>query len=179
MIDRQKKAEKGDTKAMASLAVDYLTVGEVIEGDSSEQFFRECLEFAVNAKEANEPEAFRLLASLYENGYGVEQDKDKALEYYTAGSDLGDALCQLSLGVRYITGTDIPEDKEKGFELCMKSAEQGNGTARKAVGNCYQFGHGTEHDMKKAIYWYEKALEIIDDPELQMKVMAFKTLPDL
>lgn len=49
----------------------------------------------------------------------------------------------------------------------------------KNVGMCYQFGHGVNESMKKAIYWYEKALEVIDDPELAQKVMIFKTMPDI
>ena len=73
----------------------------------------------------------------------------------------------------------MPEDKEKGFELCLKAAEQGNGVAMRAVGTCYQFGHGVQDDMEKAIYWYEKALEVIDDPELARKVMVFKSLEEV
>ena len=46
----------------------------------------------------------------------------------------------------------------------------------RALGQCYQFGHGTLGNMKTAIEWYEKALEVIDDPELERKVMVFKTL---
>jgi len=49
----------------------------------------------------------------------------------------------------------------------------------KTVGTCYQFGHGVDDNMKSAIYWYEKYLEVADDPELAQKVMVFKTLPDL
>ena len=32
--------------------------------------------------------------------------------------------------------------------------------------------------MEKTIEWYERALEIIDDPELARKVVFFKTLLD-
>ena len=46
----------------------------------------------------------------------------------------------------------------------------------KDVGRCYQFGNGVEDDMDLAIEWYEKALEVIADPELERKVQVFKML---
>ena len=32
--------------------------------------------------------------------------------------------------------------------------------------------------MKTAVEWYEKALEVIDDPELEQKTMMFKMMAD-
>ena len=44
------------------------------------------------------------------------------------------------------------------------------------VGRAYQFGNGAEADMSLAIKWYEKALEVINDPELEQKVAVFKMI---
>ncbi|WP_026499266.1 SEL1-like repeat protein [Butyrivibrio sp. WCD2001] len=44
------------------------------------------------------------------------------------------------------------------------------------LGRCYQFASGTPGNMKKAVEWYEKALEVIDDPELEQKTMMFKMM---
>ena len=46
----------------------------------------------------------------------------------------------------------------------------------KNLGYCYQFGYGVDGDMQKAIEWYEKSLEIVNDPELKEKVEVFKAI---
>ncbi len=47
------------------------------------------------------------------------------------------------------------------------------------LGMCYQFAKGTPGNMSKAVEWYEKALEVLDDPDLIQRVMAFKPLADI
>ena len=104
------------------------------------------------------------------NNAGGTTQKDRLLVFglYNVYNNLKNRTC-----------FGLEEKRKKGFALYMKSAEQGHGLAMKAVGVCYQFGEGVEDNMKEAIKWYEKALEVIDDPELARKVMVFKTLPDL
>ena len=58
----------------------------------------------------------------------------------------------------------------------MKSAQQGYGLAMADVGRCYQFGNGVMGNMKTAVEWYEKALEVIHDPELERKTAMFKMI---
>ena len=62
--------------------------------------------------------------------------------------------------------------------MIKQAAEQGYGLAMRDLGRCYQFATGTPGNMKTAIEWYEKALEKIDDPELEQKTALFKTLAD-
>ena len=173
------KADQKDTGAMAELANQLMAVGKNVGGTAEEQFYAKSVELAEKADAANEPEACWVLALAYEHGRGVQENTEKALAYYQKGTDLGNLDCQANLGVHYIEGKIVPEDKVKGFKLCLKAAEKGNGTAMRAVGACYQFGHGVQDDMKKAIHWYEKALEVINDPELAKKVMIFKSLEDV
>ena len=173
------KADKNDTKAIAELASQMMAVGKNVGEPAEEQFYAKSVALAEKADAANEPEACWVLALAYEHGRGVRKNAEKALAYYKKGSDLGNLDCQANLGALYIEGKIVPEDKVKGFKLCLKAAEQGNGTAMKATGACYQFGHGVQDDMKKAIYWYEKALEVIEDPELARKVMIFKSLENV
>lgn len=46
------------------------------------------------------------------------------------------------------------------------------------VGRCYQFGTGTMGNMKKAVEWYEKACDVLDDPELAEKTKIFKSMSE-
>ena len=173
------EADRGDTRAMAGLAGQMMSVGMNMGGPTEKQFYTKSVELAKKADAANEPEACWVLALAYEHGRGVRKNAKRAMAYYQKGADLGNLDCLANLGVYYIEGEKVPEDKKKGFELCLKAAEQGNGVAMRAVGTCYQFGHGVQDDMEKAIYWYEKALEVIDDPELARKVMIFKSLEEV
>lgn len=78
-----------------------------------------------------------------------------------------------------MSGINLKKDYHKGFELIKAAAEQGYGLAMRDLGRCYQFANGTPGNMKTAIEWYEKALEVIDDPELEQKVMMFKMMGDM
>ena len=178
IVNLQKKAEVGDAKAMAELAEEYMKIGGNIGGDYEENFYKMSVDLANKAQGLGESSAQWILALAYEHGRGVTANAEKAIAHFRLGAEMGNASCQQALGCCYIKGEGVPENKEKGFALCMKAAEQGNGLAMKNVGMCYQFGHGVDESMKKAIYWYEKSLEVIDDPELAQKVIIFKTMPD-
>ena len=84
-----------------------------------------------------------------------------------------------NLGIEYMSGTNLKKDYHKGFELFKAAAEQGYGLAMRDLGICYQFATGTTGNMKTAVEWYEKALEVIDDPELEQKVMMFKMMGEM
>ena len=80
----------------------------------------------------------------------------------------------------YISRGNVPGKTAKdAFELIKKAAEKGNVLAMRNLGHCYQFEEGTNHDMKQAIFWYEKYLEHEEDEELARKVMIFKMMPDI
>lgn len=178
LVELQKKADAGDAQAMAELAGMLMAIGRIVGEKSEAGFYEKSIALAQAAEQENVPAAQYVLALAYENGRGVEKNTKKAMEHYERGAQLGSAECQHNLGCCYLDGDPVPEDKERGFELCMEAAKQGCGPAMKTVGRCYQFGNGVQQSMKHAVYWYEKALERIQDPELAQKVAVFKTLPD-
>ena len=117
-----------------------------------------------------------VLALAYENGRGVNQDTSVAIDYYKKGAELKHAGCMHSLGCYYIRGENVEKNNRKAFGLFKESAELGYGLAMRDVGRCYQFATGTPGNMKTAVEWYEKALEVIDDPELEQKTALFKMM---
>ena len=98
------------------------------------------------------------------------------MKIFEKGAALDHAPCQNSLASYYTNDEYVEPDYDKAFDLFNKAANQGYGLAMANIGRCYQFGYGVECDMQKAIEWYEKALEIIDDPELEQKVGLFKMM---
>ena len=90
---------------------------------------------------------------------------------------LGHAPSMNSLACACILEETDGKTKEDAFELFKKAAEMGNIDAMKNLGRCYQYEEGTDYNMEKAVFWYEKYLEHRNDEELAKKVMIFKTMP--
>ena len=57
---------------------------------------------------------------MYEEGEGVEENKEKALYWYTKAADNGDTQAMHNLGVMYYKGDGI----EKNSDLAKKYFEQ-------------------------------------------------------
>lgn len=178
-VEVAKKAAAGDAQAQADLAEILMLQSGNLEQAGPEDDYALAVELARKSAAQNNGDGLWQLALAYAHGRGVEEDKAKAVELFRKGAELGNAKCQQNLAVYYLQGEVVEENQKYGFELAMKSAQQGNGLGMRTVGQCYQFGNGVEDDMTRAIYWYEKALKVIDDPELAQKVHMFKNLESL
>lgn len=177
-VAAEKIVNTGDAQAQADLAEVYMFIGNSLDQADPDADYAIALEYAQKAAAQNNGDGLWALALAYEHGRGVEEDVEKAIECYRKGAELGHAPSQHSLACYYFRGDVLEEDHEKAFTLCMKSAEQGYGLAMRDVGRAYQFGNGVDDDMSLAIEWYEKALEVINDPELEQKVAVFKMLEE-
>ncbi|MDY0351880.1 MAG: tetratricopeptide repeat protein [Desulfobulbaceae bacterium] len=83
--------------------------------------------------EQGEAEAQFKLGALYKNGEGVEQNYDKALEWYTKSAEQGYADAQVILGAMYYTGQGVEQDKSKAFEWWSKAAAQDNEAGKRSL----------------------------------------------
>ncbi len=176
MAEVQDKAKNGDADAQTILAEGFMKLGPVLTQAGSDADYKESFKWAKKAADQDHGKAIWILALAYEHGRGVPINMKKAIELYTKGAELNDPHCQHNLGCQYMSGVNIKMDRHKGFALIKKSAQQGYGLAMRDLGRCYQFATGTKGNMKTAIKWYEKALKVIDDPELARKMIAFKEL---
>ncbi|MBP5419901.1 MAG: SEL1-like repeat protein [Bacteroidales bacterium] len=87
----------------------------------------------------------------------VEQDYQKAVEWYTKAAEQGYARAQYNLGDCYKNGRGVEQDYQKAVEWYTKAAEQGDETAQCNLGNCYKNGQGVEQNYQKAVEWFTKA----------------------
>ena len=94
-----------------------------------------------------------LLGTLYVNGSGVKLDKKKAVRLYRAAADRGDAFAQLKLALLI----DCQETREEAFRYYALAADQGSASGETCLGCCYRDGEGTEVDLGKARYWFQRA----------------------
>ena len=172
-----KKIDSGDAQAQADLAgVLMALAGSLEQAGTTEDDYNKAFELATKSAEQDNGDGIWALALCYEHGRGVAANVDIAIELYERGAELGHAPSQHSLACYYFRGDVLEQDNKKAFDLCMKSAEQGYGLAMADVGRCYQFGNGVMGNMKTAVEWCEKALEVIDDPELERKTAMFKMI---
>ncbi len=113
------------------------------------------------SKEAEQGDAHaqRELGFCYYFGVDVEQDYEKAVEWWTKAAEQGDASAQGCLGRCYYYGDGIEQDYEKAVEWCRKAAEQGHAWAQYYLGYCYDKGNGVEKNGEEAIRWWKKAAD--------------------
>lgn len=179
MANLYDKALSGDAQAQADYAEALVKIGGVLEQAGSDADYAESVMWAERAIQQGNGKGYWILALAYQHGRGVEADLDKAIELYQMGVNLGDVSCIYNMGCKYLTGEGVVQDKHKGFEMIKNAAEHGNGYAMRELGRCYQFANGTMGNMSTAVEWYEKALEIIKDPELEQKVQTFKMMAEM
>lgn len=178
MYEASKNAENGDPAAQAEYASFLMKMGKTDSQVNGDKDFVESVKWAEKAAAQGNADALWTLALAYEQGRGVEEDRNKAIELYAKGAELNHPDSMNSLAA-FISRREVPgKTKQDAFELIKKAAEMGNVLAMRNLGHSYQFEEGTGFDMKQAIYWYEKYLEHEEDEELAQKVMIFKMMPD-
>lgn len=106
---------------------------------------------------------------MYHNGIGVEQNTERALEYYhlSASQKNADAYYALGIfsqrplililqGAIYSTGEEgIAANLKEAFRFYKLSAKYGKMEAKYSVGLMYENGAGVEQNKKKAYKYYK------------------------
>lgn len=118
------------------------------------------------AAEADSRDAQFNLALCYERGLGVEEDKEKAAQWYRKAKD--DPMSLYRLGHLYESGFISRADgaqanNGKAFGLYKKAAKRGNFDAQLAMARCLNNGIGVAKEPLDAPFWYNKAIEQMRD----------------
>lgn len=74
-------------------------------------------------------------------------------------ADVGNAIAQYNLGVRYAFGEGIRQDHRKAFEWYQKSANQQNSKAQYNLGVAYSMGEGVRQNKATAKEWFGKSCD--------------------
>jgi hypothetical protein len=125
------------------------------------------MEMAIKAFKAaankGSPFAIHSLGLIYVEGFGVEEDKEKAFSYFTLGAESLFPPSQNSLGNLYMDGYP---DSARSFYNYRKAAKLYESAARNDhkhaqfnIGNAYRTGKGKAKDLLKAHSWFEKAAD--------------------
>ncbi len=170
------KAENGDAQAQADLAIGYRKLAGSLEQAGAGTDYDEAVKWARLSAEQNNGDGLWALGRSYQSGSGIDYDMDKAIECFKRGAQLGNPPCKYNLGCEYLSGTSIGEDQPKGFALVKEAAEEGYAYAFKDLGDCYLHGTGCEKDANDALYWYERSIREIKNPQLESFVELMKMM---
>jgi TPR repeat protein len=66
---------------------------------------------------------------MYEYGKGIEQDYEKAVQWYKKAAEKGYARAEYNLGVMFEHGKGVEQDYEKAVQWYMKAEEKGYASA--------------------------------------------------
>ncbi|RKQ34006.1 tetratricopeptide repeat protein [Oceanobacillus halophilus] len=155
-------ALKGHGDAMNNYA-DMHFRGEYVEKNNERAF-----ELFTIAAKRGVPESMYTLAYLYENGIGTEQHRDKAKYWFTQSALHGDDFAANRLGKEAVEHGD-GKDALRWFKM---AADREDLYGEFNLGMCYESGIGTQINLKKAKYWYQKAA-LKGDQEAKAKLKEF------
>ena len=97
------------------------------------------------------------LAIMYDLGEGINQNSEKAMEYYRAAAEQGHADAQNNLGAMYEEGESVDPNYKEAMKWYRLAAENGNKDAPNNIGVMYMVGHGVSRDFLMAHKWFTVA----------------------
>ena len=154
----QKAADLGSLDGMYSLSTIYFLYG------SSDVEKQKGLEFQLEAAKLGHAPAMYNMGCSYEFGDTViQQDPQKAAEWFQMATDHGHSRGAYRLGMCYEDGFGVSRDLNKAYELYMKSIDMGEIAPMSRIGVFYLEGKVVPKDPQKAIEWFKKGAEYGDD----------------
>lgn len=143
----RQKAETGDAEAMAILC------GKLLEKNRGTEC-KEVLELAQKSAEMNCPSGKNTLGYLYEHGYCVAPNPQKAFELYKEAANEKEPIALCNVGNCYLRGFVVKKDTTEALKYIEKSAMQGYPLAQYQLAFLYYYGGNTiKKDVSKSIEW--------------------------
>lgn len=124
--------------------------------DTPEDFVKAVDYFERSVENGNEM-AWFYLGYCYENGFGVKENQDKAIERYKKAIEFGIPLAMLNCGNILLNRGKI----EEAIGIFERAVPLGESRAAYNLGFIYEFEHDFV-DGEKSLYWYKKAVELGD-----------------
>jgi enhanced entry protein EnhC len=149
LIWLSKSAASGNPKALTRLGAIYIE-GKLVKKDEVKG-----LELLNKAASQNFTPAMLELGdmALMQNNY------DKALEWYNKAANMHDLNAYLHLAHAYLQDKSIIYDPKTGFLWTLKAAQDNLIQAKRELANLYQKGIGVEADATIAQQWLEQATQ--------------------
>lgn len=136
--------------------------------------YKTALESLLPAAEQGHPGAQVAMGMMYDYGYAVERNGEKAFEYYMMAADQGDAEGLYRVGGAYETGTGVDPSNEKARAYYWRAAELGNTSALLRLGNHFLRGLGVKLSAERAFEFYQQAVDLGDSTGYTRMAIAYE-----
>lgn len=142
-----------DSKAQALLGKCYRDGSYEMPIDPEKSYFW----FEKSSQQNNKLGLFGL-GLCYEEGFGIEQNYEKALECFKLSAQQGFDYANTYIGDCYFNGKlGLNFDNREAVNYWKKAAEKGEMVAQCRYGVCYQLGLELNQDADKAFKWFKKS----------------------
>lgn len=160
---------KAIIKAIGLVALLWSGLGHVLASESGDLFAEGYMEYffgenyplaftkLLAAAEQGDASAQYNLGDMYDQGQGVAQGYQQAVQWYRKAAEQGLAQAQSNLGNMYANGQGIAQDYQQAVQWYRKAAEQGDASAKHNLGNMYAKGQGVAQDYVEAHKWFNLA----------------------
>ena len=146
-------ANRGDALAGLNVAYSYP------EGSpESEEIFKKHFESVKVLADRGDIIAQSEIADIYKNGWGIEKDIDKAIEFLKKSAEGGYGRSANEMGNIYYNNENYKE-AARWYRL---GADLNNDRAAYNLAGMYRVGEGVTQDYAEAAKWYTKAAELGD-----------------
>ncbi|MEX6632427.1 tetratricopeptide repeat protein [Hyphococcus lacteus] len=107
--------------------------------------------------EHGDADAQHLMGYLFENGFGVKRNLQRAVELYVMAARGGQADAQFALGELALEGDGIEKSAKTAAGWYLLAAKQEHALAKLRLGVLYAEGNGVDRDRQKALSYFEDA----------------------
>ncbi|MGC7560008.1 tetratricopeptide repeat protein [Pasteurella sp. PK-2025] len=94
---------------------------------------------------------------MYDEGDGVEQNKQLALKWYQKSAEQHHPDAQYHLALMYSEGDGVAQDFKQAYKWYSQSALQGDARAVYNLGTLYANGEGVERNWERAKMYFKQA----------------------
>lgn len=109
--------------------------------------------YFLQSAEMGNAKAAMMLFSIYEVGWHIPKDSNKAHIWLHKSAGLGGIWSAHSLGHKYQTGQGVAKDLKKGYQYFKQAALGEMSEAKRDLALCFYSGSGTTKDIEQAVYW--------------------------
>lgn len=146
----QQDSAQYNRKRKYNLALKYLT------GTNTETDYKKARILLNQLAKSNYAPAMRTWGTLYNNGLGVIQNKERAFKAYYKAAALGDAKSMTNIGLMYQNGDYVKQNYNKAFEWYQKGLQSGDIHNYYNIGYLYYKGYGVEQNYEKALEYFHQ-----------------------
>lgn len=140
------------------------TKGEILFEKANQAFENQddeaAFKYYLQSAKAGYIDAYVKVGDCYEQGWGVEINNEKALEWYKKSAYASVALGQYLLGRAYFLGLlGLEVDKQKGIEWLWKAESGLSEDAAAFLADCFIEGNGVEQNIEEGVRLLKEAAE--------------------